>query len=175
LSRTRGTGRRTVEQTRSVDIRDLRKAAYVGKAAGNWLDARNKLFCAGIQPKHCNDAAITLDGQTLSVIWAPWHFGGTRPFFVCKCGREVLQLFAPRGYSWRCRHCYGLTYATRQAGLRYRLVLKAQKVRERLGSHDLGVANPFPPRPKGMHWQRYEGLRARHDQAVQRSLKLLRI
>ena len=40
----RGHGRRTVEQTRSVDIRDLRKAAYVGEAEGNWLDARIKLF-----------------------------------------------------------------------------------------------------------------------------------
>ena len=62
MARTRGYGRRTVEQTRSVDIRDLRKAAYVGEAEGNWLDARNKLFCAGVQPKHWIDAAITLDG-----------------------------------------------------------------------------------------------------------------
>ena len=75
MPRTRGYGRRPVEQTRSVDIRDLRKAAYAGEAEGNWLDACNKLFCAGIQPKHWNDAAITLDGQTLAVAWAPWHLG----------------------------------------------------------------------------------------------------
>jgi hypothetical protein len=174
VPRTRGYGRRTVEQTRSVDIRDLRKAAYVGEAPGNWLDERNKLFCAGIQPKHWNDAAITLNGQTVPVTWMPWHFGGLRPFFVCKCGRKVLQLFAPRGYSWRCRHCYNLSYATRQVGLRYRLIRKAQKVRERLGG-DLGVANPFPAKPKGMHWRRYDRLRARHDQAVEESLKLLKI
>jgi hypothetical protein len=67
LPRTRGYGRRTVEQTRSVDIRDLRKAAYVGDASGNWLEARNKLFCEGIQPRHWNDAAITLDGQTAAL------------------------------------------------------------------------------------------------------------
>ena len=133
LPRTRRYGRRTVEQTRSVDIRDLRKAAYVGEAEGNWLDARNKLFCAGVQPKHWNDAAITLDGQMLPVTWVGWHFGGRRPFFVCLCGRRVLQLFAPRSYSWRCRQCYNLSYATRQAGIRYRLILKGQKVRERLG------------------------------------------
>jgi hypothetical protein len=146
----------------------------VGEAAGNWLDARNKLFCADIQPKHWNDAAITLDGQTLSVAWVQWHFGESRPFFVCKCGRRVLQLFAPRGYSWRCRHCYNLSYATRQVGLRYRLILKAQKVRERLGG-DLGVANPFPAKPKRMHWKRYKRLRARHDHAVEQSIKLLKI
>ena len=66
---------------------------------------------------------------------------------MCRCGRKVLQLFAPYRHSWRCRHCYDLTYATRQAGLRYRLILNAQKVRERLGGADLGVANPFPPKP----------------------------
>jgi hypothetical protein len=34
---------------------------------------------------------------------------------------------------------------------------------------------PFPSEPRGMHWRRYERLRARHDQAVERSLKLLKI
>jgi hypothetical protein len=72
----------TTEQVRSGDIRDLRKAAYVGQPAGNWLEARNKLFCAGVQPRHWDDAATTLDGQTLAVAWAPWHFGGKRRFFV---------------------------------------------------------------------------------------------
>jgi hypothetical protein len=175
VPQTRGYGRRTVEQTLSIDIRKLRKAAYIGEAAGNWLNARNKLFCAGIRPQHWNDAAITLDGQTLPVVWIPWHFGGSRPFFVCKCGRRVLQLFFPRGYSWRCRNCYCLSYATRQVSLPYRLILKGQKVRERLGWHDLGIANPFPPRPKGMHWQRYDRLRARHDRALEQSLTLLKI
>jgi hypothetical protein len=175
LPRIRGYGRRTGEQTRSIDIRSLRKAAYVGDAAGNWLNARNELFCAGIRPKHWSDTAITLDGQTLPVTWMPWHFSGSRPFFVCRCGRKVLQLFAPPGYSWRCRHCYGLSYATRQVGQRYRLILKAQKVRERLRADDLGVANPFPPKPKGMHWRRYDRLRARHDQALEQSLMRLKI
>ena len=81
--------------------------------------------------------------------------------------------YAPFGYPWRCRHCYGLTYATRQAAPRYCLILKAQKIRERLGG-DLGVTNPFPDRPKGMHWQRYNRLRAVHDQAVGSSLAMLR-
>ncbi len=175
MPQTRGNGRRTVEQTRSVDVRELRKAAYVGKAKGNWLNARNKLFRAGIRPKHWNDAAITLDGQTLAVAWRPWHFGGSRPFFVCRCDRSVLQLFRPGNNSWRCRHCYNLSYATRQVSVRYRLILKAQKVRERLGGEDLGVANPFPPKPKGMHRWRYERLRTRHDQALEQSLALLKI
>jgi hypothetical protein len=174
LPRIRGYGRRTVEQTRSVDIRDLRKAAYLGPPSGNWLAARNRLFRQGIRLRHWNDAAISLDGQTLAVTWVRWHFSGSRPFFLCRCGRKVLQLFAPRGHSWRCRQCYNLSYASRQVSLRYRLILKGQKVRERLGG-DLGVANPFPSKPKGMHWRRYERLRTRHDEALQQCLMLLKI
>ena len=113
---------------------------------------------------------MTLDSQTLVVTWAPWHFGGLRPLFMCKCGRKVLQLFAPRGHSWRSRLCYNLSYATRQVSLRYGLILK-----ERLGSRNLGVANPFLAKPRGMHWRRYERLRAWHDHAVEQSLKLLKI
>ena len=79
--------------------------------------------------------------------------------------RKVLQLFAPYRHSWRCRHCYDLSYATRQVSVRYRLILKAQKVLERLRGADLGIANP----------RRYDRLRARHDQALQQSLMLLKI
>ena len=43
--------------------------------------------------------------------------------------------FAPEGHPWRCWYCYDLTYATRQAAARYRLILKARKVRERLGAN----------------------------------------
>jgi hypothetical protein len=78
----------------------------------------------------------------------PWHFGGRRAHFVCKCGRRVRKLYAPRGYPWRCRHCYELTYATRQAAPRDRLVLKAQKIREVMGGN-LGVANAFPAKTNG--------------------------
>jgi hypothetical protein len=72
---------------RSVDIRDLRKAAYVGEASGNWLEARNKLFCAGIHPRHWNDEAVILDGQTLTVGWfvfrsRPNAFGSTLTLFA---------------------------------------------------------------------------------------------
>ncbi len=172
MPRRGGSGRATVEQTRSVDIRDLCRAGYVGTASGNWWVRRNKLFCAGIQPRHWDENAITLDNQTLSITWLPWHFGGRRAYFLCHCGRRVGILFAPRGHPWRCRRCYDLTYATRQAAPRTRLILKGQKIRERLEGA-LGVLDDFPPKPKGMHWQRYHRLRETHDQAVENSLAML--
>jgi hypothetical protein len=93
-------------------------------------------------------------------------------YFLCDCERTIGKLYAPFGYRWRCRHCYGLTYATRQAAPQYRLILKAQKIRERLGG-DLGVANAFADKPKGMHQRRYDRLRAAHDQAVGSSVAML--
>jgi len=116
---------------------------------------------------------MRLDNQILRITHLPWHYGGQRAYFLCDCGRTVGKLYAPFGYPWRFRNCYGLTYATRQAAPQYRLILKPRKIRERLGG-DLDVTNPFPDRPKGMHWQRYNRLRAMHDQAVGSSLAMLR-
>jgi hypothetical protein len=39
----------------------------------------------------------------------------------------------------------------------------------RLGGGE-SITIPFPKRPKGMHWTRYNRLRRRHDQAFERSL-----
>ena len=133
--------------------------------ATNWWVYRNRLFCAGIQPKHWDDNAVTLDNQILRITHLPWHFGGQRAYFLCDCGRRVGKLYRPPGRQWRCRKCYGLTYATKQSTRRQRLILKAQKVRERLGGK-LGVLDVFPEKPKGMHRRRYDQLRHQHDQAV---------
>jgi hypothetical protein len=172
MGRRGGYGARTVEQTHSIVIDELRRAGYVGTAPTNWLAHRNKLFCAGIQPRHWNDNAITLDNQILRITHLPWHFGGLRAYFLCDCGRRVGKLYRPTGHPWRCRKCYQLTYATRQAAPRQRLILKAQKVREQLGGK-LGVLDVFPDKPKGMHWRRYDRLRRLHDRAVQDSIGTL--
>jgi hypothetical protein len=116
--------------------------------------------------------AVTLDNQILRITHLPWHFGGNRSYFLCDCGRRVGTLYRPPGHPWRCRKCYQLTYATRQAAPRQRLILKAQKVREQLGGK-LGVLDVFPDKPKGMHWRRYDRLRRFHDQAVENSLAML--
>ena len=127
---------------------------------------------AGIHPQQWKDDSIRLDGQHLPITWLPWHFDGRRAYFLCNCGRRVKTLYAPHGQQWRCRSCYALTYATRQAAPDYRLILKAQKIRERLGG-PLGVTDAFPAKPKGMHWRRYRRLRQLHDQAVGAGLSML--
>ena len=81
MGRWGGYGRRTVEQTRGVDIDALRRAGFIGKPRSTWWVHRQRLFREGIRPTHWSDNAITLDGQSLSVARIPWHYGGQRIYF----------------------------------------------------------------------------------------------
>jgi hypothetical protein len=57
MGRWGGYGRRTVEQTCSLDINELRRSGYIGKPPGNWWVARNNLFQRGFAPRYWNDDA----------------------------------------------------------------------------------------------------------------------
>jgi hypothetical protein len=68
-----------------------------------------------------------------------------------------------------CRHCSRLAYASQQESAHERGLLKAQRIRVRLG----GTANmldDYPEKPKGMHWQTYERLCRVFDAAQGRSI-----
>ena len=154
--------RRTVEETWTIDIGTLRRAGYVGEPAPNWWKSGDKLCVLGFWPKTWRDGWIH---QTLWTEEVPWRFGGQRFYFRCDCGRRVEKLHSSaRGRPWRCRHCYDLTYVTRQASVRDRYRIKTQKIRERLGG-SVYFADEFPAKPKGMHWKRYSRLWEQHEDA----------
>jgi len=102
------------------------------------------------------------------------NYGGRRPWFICPgvknsvpCQRRVAKLYAAGSYLL-CRHCYNLAYDSQREALRHRLLYKAQGIRRRLGgSVDMG--EPFPWKPKGMHWKTYERLRRKAEHAELRS------
>ena len=169
MGRWAGDGRRTVEQTRVIDIGTIRRAGFVGRHERNWQKWRWKANEVGIWPKSWRGGLIYLPNQTLCTEQVPWRFGGQRFYFLCECGRRVEKLHAFGDQLWRCRHCYDLTYATRQTVPRHRHILRAQKIRDQLGG-SLSMLDAFPPRPKGMHRTRYERLRRRHDAATQQAL-----
>jgi hypothetical protein len=113
--------------------------------------------------------------QRFRVVWTQCRFGGDRPWFVCSvyangtyCGRQIAKLYqADRLFA--CRHCSRLAYASQQESTHERGLLKAQRIRMRLG----GTANmldDFPEKPKGMHWRTYERLCRVHDAAKARSI-----
>jgi hypothetical protein len=102
--------------------------------------------------------------------WTPCNFGGSRPWFVCPgvvnghyCGRRVAKLYGAGKY-FLCRYCYDLTYESRKDGQKNRALHKCQRIRQRLGG-SANMSEPFPPKPKGMHFDTYLKLWREHDRA----------
>jgi hypothetical protein len=170
LARYWGTGRRTVEQTRSLEIGFLQRNGYFAVSKPGWLTWRREGGeITGTARVEWSGTQLQVRNQVIHIGRTPCRFGGHRLWFVCVCGRHVSALYSPNGRPWACRHCYRLTYATRQAIPRDRQLLRAQRIRHRLGG-SRNMLEPFPPKPKGMHWRTYERLRRAHDLADEKAM-----
>jgi|ERR1019366_596219 hypothetical protein len=98
--------------------------------------------------------------------------GGQRWWFTCPlvvngkpCGRRVQKLYLPlQAKYYGCRHCYQLGYDSRNQNEKRRAVLKAQRIRRRLGGSP-SLYDPFPEKPHGMWWRTYHKLKERAEQA----------
>jgi hypothetical protein len=104
--------------------------------------------------------------ETVVLDWTPCNLGGERPWFICPgagCGRRVAILYGPGKY-FLCRHCYDLVYESQRENAMYRALHKAQSIRKRLGG-SANMMEPFPEKPKGMHWKTYERFWWEHHQA----------
>lgn len=102
--------------------------------------------------------------EPIRIMWTPCRFGGVRPWFVCPggtrylaCDRRVLKLYAHRDGLFVCRQCADLTYQSQREPAQARGLTRAQTIRRRLGGSG-SMAEPFPPKPQGMHWRTYERL-----------------
>ena len=91
---------------------------------------------------------------TVWIEWTPCNYGGARAWFICPrgCGRRVAILYN-RGH-FACRHCHQLAYESQQESRNNRALHRAQEIRMKLGG-SASLAEPFPAKPKGMHWSRY--------------------
>jgi len=91
--------------------------------------------------------------EPVSLDWTACNFGGERPWFVCPgagCGRRVGLLYGPGRY-FLCRHCYDLVYESQREDKMHQALRRAQNIRRRLGG-SANMMEPFPEKPKGMHW-----------------------
>lgn len=86
------------------------------------------------------------DGERKDFDYKVWltdtrcHFGGKRYWFICPlsvngnyCGRRVAVLYLGGGY-FGCRHCYNLTYESRNEsrGAKFELLFKAITERDKI-------------------------------------------
>jgi hypothetical protein len=93
------------------------------------------------------------------------HHGGLRWWFTCalivngeRCERRVQKLYLPpRGRHYGCRHCYQLSYESRNQNTTLRAIAKVQKIRRRLGG-SASLLELFPEKPRCMWWRTYRKL-----------------
>jgi hypothetical protein len=150
---------------RRIEIGALQRDGYF--AAPNWRREGGQIF--GTARIEWGGILLEICNQVIEIRPTPCRFGGHRLWFRCVCGRHVSALYSPNGGRWACRHCHQLTYATRQAIPRDRQLLRAQRIRRRLGG-SANMLEAFPPKPKGMHSRTYERLRRAHDLAEQKAI-----
>ena len=175
--RPNGSGRRTVESCRSIDVNRLHHEGCLRAGwAGAWQWDRDGENVASINLRAEADRLhlshrVRIGGgewedveETVRIVRVPCPFGGVRPYFICPgvvngiaCGRRVAKLHGPGRY-FLCRHCYRLAHASQREGEGDRALRRANKIRQRLGGEP-GMADPFPEKPKGMWRRTYECLR----------------
>ena len=71
------------------------------------------------------------------------------------------------GAYFRCRRCHRLKYESQYESGYSRAADQAHALRKRLGQV-ASLDEPFPDRPKGMHWKTYKRLAAKDTDLQQR-------
>jgi hypothetical protein len=177
-------GRTTCESCPSIDVRRWHRQGQLSPGQHfSWSWTRGVEPAGSIRVRTECDAVVLIyrSGswsasewksieQRVPITWTACHLGGQRPWFVCSvysngryCGRRVAVLYCA-GELFACRRCYGLAYASQQETPRDRNIGQARKIRMRLGGGP-SLLDPFPPKPKRMHWRTYQRLRARAQAA----------
>jgi hypothetical protein len=102
---------------------------------------------------------------TIPITWTECALGGSRPWFRCRCGRRVGILFE-RHERYVCRTCRRVIYKAQQVSRKRRehTSFTGFRIRERLGGRP-DLRDPFPTKPKGMHWRTFSQLKKRADAA----------
>lgn len=109
--------------------------------------------------------------QVVRLTWTVPHYGGRRPWFRCPaCAGRVAKLYA--GERLACRNCAGLVYPSQNEDLYQRRIRRARKIRRRLGGQPR-LVDPYPGKPKGMHWHTYNRLLQELEEAQIDALLLL--
>ena len=99
--------------------------------------------------------------ELIPFVETPTQFGGRRQWFSCPgCQKRCRILYG--GSLFRCRTCHGLKYESQYENPTFRAVSQRHKLRERLGQPS-SLEDPFPAKPKGMHWTTYRRLAARDE------------
>ena len=124
--------------------------------------------------KTCSSTHEPLDEitQVVALTRTPCHLGGTRPWMHCPCCHCRVLLLYLGPYDFRCRHCWRLTYESRNEGQLDLQFRRERNARNKLGAPaDLTV--PITPRSKWKHGSKYERLRKEAELQQQKVIGLM--
>lgn len=175
----------TTESQHRVDIRWMKKQGYLrpgaigilswtcGNEQSGTISYRMETDRVILNYRHRPHGEEWEDvEQVISLDWTPCNYGGERTWFLCThCNRRVAVLYGVGKY-FLCRHCYNLTYVSQQVQCYERLMEKSRTIRQRLGG-SANLSEPFPDKPKSMHWKTYYLLRQEAAHASQSSAILV--
>jgi len=118
-------------------------------------------------------AGMSLDYRIELTVTRP-YFGGTRWWFVCPVeGVRAAKLYSPpRSCLFLSRKGLRLAYRSQNQGTWERQLRVAQAIRVKLGGTP-NLADPFPDKPKGMHWKTYFRLRKKAGWVADRGMFLM--
>jgi hypothetical protein len=177
----RGSGRysyggATASDYQRLDVRFLQKNGYLKSSLSAYLDWRRDGETYATVKIEASRASVTLDYKRrdrdaelvpvrypVYLDWTRCNYGGDRAWFRCPasgCGKRVAILYY--GGIFACRRCYRITYPSQREDYWGRALVRADKIRDRLG-WESGVLNGYGPKPKWMRWQTFERLVDEHD------------
>jgi hypothetical protein len=163
MTRNKRPDRLTIEKLApdSLHVRDLNR---VGALKGGWVNfPMASLRWPGIRAMSAARYMVHIKlhyqtvPQNIPVSWTSCHFGGSRPWLICQCGRRVARLF--KGLSgYYCRSCCGNpVYESQRRSKKARSYLQAYRLRQRLGG-SRPVLDPLPARSYRMQRKTYARL-----------------
>ena len=162
------------DEFHKVDLATFKRQWFEGRSSGNitWSRGGHPTGSIGyrLAPDHMRlEYTVTRQGEPVQVnerfelTFTEQPFGGRRRWIVCRsCQRRCRVIYG--GAYFRCRQCYRATYPSQYTYIRLPSLSRVDRMRDKLGG-DPGLINPFPRKPKGMHWRTYRRLE-REDRAA---------
>lgn len=157
----------TCESANPLDIRYLKRrgflvAGFAGELSwtrGGRTNGSVQLFAQGMRIDlvyswRYGEGDWQVAREEVDLVETEQKLGGRRQWFRCPgCHKRCAILYA--GMRFRCRKCSQLTYNSQREDPFSRSISQAQKIRMQLGG-TASLLDPFPEKPRGMHWRTYE-------------------
>lgn len=172
--------KKTVEGHKNISIRDWERRGVLTKGIRNWCWVDGQFY-----------SGITVEAQLSRVIlrykvqeWSGGKLesiedpialglsdgglGRERLWFLCSgCGERAANLYLDKYF--RCRRCHGLVYRSQKVSPPHRALSRIQRDRMKLGGTPY-LGDPFPPKPRYMHWKKYFRMMKEDEKRVRQHL-----